>query len=133
MSRIEIYSITGTTPISIYVADIYGNNETFLGTITGSTPPSSFFTPPTIFNTAPAIMLKLIDGNGCEKFKIIECRFGCAFDLIITLEDCVININISTEECNFNIIPVDESCAISPILISDESCAISPLHFSGET
>lgn len=103
MSRIEIYSITGTTPISIYVADVYGNNETFLGTITGSTPPSSFFTPPAIFNTAPAVMLKLVDGNGCEKFKIIECRFGCAFDVIISLEDCVVNISISTEECNVSI------------------------------
>lgn len=125
MSRIEIYSITGTTPISIYVADVYGNNETFLGTITGSTPPSSFFTPPTIFNTAPAVMLKLVDGNGCEKFKIIECRFGCAFDVIISLADCVVNISISTEECNVSITTSDESCAVSPINLSNEDCVIS--------
>jgi hypothetical protein len=94
MSRIEINSITGTTPISIYVADVYGNNESFLGTITGSTPPASFFSPPSIFNTAPAIMLKLIDGNGCEKFKIIDCRLGCWFDLIIDTVDCKFNISI---------------------------------------
>ena len=94
MGRIEITSVTGSTPISVYVSDVYGNYETLLGTLTGPTPPSEFFYPPNIFDTAPAILLKLVFGNGCEVIKLLECRTGCWFDLIIETVDCSFNITI---------------------------------------
>lgn len=77
MSQIVLTNVTGNTPISVYVADYYGNNREFLGEITGSTitpvPPQIFYFPSSVFNTAPSIMLILIDSNGCEMFKILEC------------------------------------------------------------
>jgi hypothetical protein len=39
MARIEILSITGTSPFDVYVSDVYGNNETFIGTISSAGPP----------------------------------------------------------------------------------------------
>ena len=94
MGRIEIVSITGTTPISVYISDLYGNYETLLGTITGSTPPTEFYYPPSVFATAPGVLLKLIYGNGCEMIKQIQCRTGCWFDLIINTVDCEFNISV---------------------------------------
>ena len=53
MGRIEITSITGSTPISVYVSDAFGNYETLIGTIGAAVPPTEYFYPPSIFNTAP--------------------------------------------------------------------------------
>lgn len=104
MGRIEIVSISGVTPISVYVSDVYGNYETLLGTITGSVPPSDFLYPPSIFNTAPAVLLKLVFGNGCEVVKLLECRTGCWFDLIIDTVDCKFNISIEpATNCLFSL------------------------------
>jgi hypothetical protein len=47
---------------------------------------------PTIFNNAPAIMLTIIDSNGCEKFEIVECRYGCGFAIQIVASDCIFTI-----------------------------------------
>lgn len=89
MARIEIVSITGTSPYDVYVSDVYGNNQSFIATISTSVPPTEFFYLPNIFQNAPAIMLTIIDSNGCEKFKIIECRYGCGFAIEIVPDDCV--------------------------------------------
>ena len=56
MAMIDIISITGTSPYQVYVSDVYGNNQTFVGTISGSVPPTENFYLPTIFDNAPAIM-----------------------------------------------------------------------------
>ena len=60
-------------------------------------------TIPSIFETAPEIMLKLIDANGCEIFKILDCTFGCAFEITIELATCIVNINIQDSNCNFTL------------------------------
>lgn len=77
MSKILITNVTGATPVNVFVADAYGNNREYLGSITGNTlfpvPPDVDYYPSSIFNTAPSIMLILVDSNGCEKFKIIDC------------------------------------------------------------
>jgi hypothetical protein len=94
MRQIRITDITGVTyPVNVYVSDLNGNNESFLGTITSATAPNPYFTNvtyttqiPSIFNTAPAIMLTMIDSVGCKIFKNIECSFGCYFELILELE-----------------------------------------------
>ena len=102
MTQVRIGFISGETlPVSVYIADVYGNNQALLGTITSAVPPEVQYnsTIPPIFNSAPAIMIKLVDANGREIFKILECTFGCAFDITVELVDCILNISISEESC----------------------------------
>jgi hypothetical protein len=77
MVQIRITNISGGTyPIDVYISDVYGNNQSYLTTITsGPVPPALSYTTiiPPIFDTAPEIMLKLVDANGCEMFEIIPC------------------------------------------------------------
>lgn len=73
MASIEITSFTGVLPASVYVSDTLGNNTTLVGTINSTIPPSQTFSVPPLFNNAPAIMITVIDADGCEEFKIEEC------------------------------------------------------------
>ena len=71
-----------------------------MGTISsGPVPPTVKYNNviPAIFNTAPEIMLKLVDNNNCEIFKILDCTFGCAFEITIELVSCVVNMTIQAE------------------------------------
>jgi hypothetical protein len=99
MVQIRITEISGGTyPIQVILSDIYGNNATTLATINpGPVPPVQTYnsTIPSIFETAPEILLTLIDSNGCQIFKILECTFGCAFEITIELASCIVNINIT--------------------------------------
>jgi hypothetical protein len=99
MVQIRITEISGGTfPIQVILSDIYGNNATTLATInSGPVPPVQTYnsTIPSIFNTAPEVMLTLIDANGCQIFKILECTYGCAFEITIQLASCIVNINIT--------------------------------------
>lgn len=94
MVQIRITNISGATyPIDVYIADVYGNNEFFLATITpGPVPPVQTYnsTIPSIFETAPELMLKLVDDDGCELFKILDCTYGCAFEITIEDASCII-------------------------------------------
>jgi hypothetical protein len=42
-------------------------------------------------------MLRLVDGNNCEVFKLLSCTFGCAFQITIELASCVVNMEITVE------------------------------------
>jgi hypothetical protein len=99
MVQIRITEISGGTyPIQVILSDIYGNNATTLATInSGPVPPVQTYnsTIPSIFDTAPEVMLTLIDANGCQIFKILECTYGCAFEITIQLASCIVNINIT--------------------------------------
>lgn len=99
MVQIRITEISGGTyPIEVILSDIYGNNQTYLATILpGPVPPVQTYntTIPPIFQTAPEVMLTLIDANGCQLFKILDCTFGCAFEITIELSSCIVNINIT--------------------------------------
>lgn len=101
MNQIRIEMISGGTfPIDVYIADINFNNKTYLATIDpGPVPPSVRYNSiiPPLFNGAPAIMLILEDANGCEIFKILECTFGCAFDITISIVDCLVYYTIGSE------------------------------------
>lgn len=118
MRQIRITEITGATyPVDVYIADVYGNYQTYLGTITSGDAPNPPFSSvnyttqiPSIFNTAPAIMLLMVDSNGCRIFKILDCTFGCFFDIIIELADCNFTLNISPSSCDFGINIKDSSC-----------------------
>jgi len=106
MNQIRIEAVSGSTPISVYIADVYGNNTTLLGTITdtGVIPPAARFFPPTLFSSAPSIMVLLIDNNGCEKFQILDCGEGCGFDISVQLANCIVNISVTESTCTFETI-----------------------------
>ncbi len=116
MNQVRITEISGGTfPISVFISDVYGNNQTLLGTISsGPVPPVVKYNTviPSIFTTAPEIMLKLVDNNNCEVFKILQCTFGCAFEITIELASCIVNINIQESDCNFSIYSSLPSCSI---------------------
>jgi hypothetical protein len=101
MIQVRIENITGGTyPINVYISDIYGNNRTLIGVInSGPVPPLVRYntTIPSVFNTAPQVIVSLEDSGNCEKFKILDCTFGCAFEIIITDEDCVVIFDVTTE------------------------------------
>ena len=105
MTQVRIEMVTGTVPILVYVADVYGNNQSLIGTITntGVIPPAARFYPPSLFDSAPAIMLKLVDDNGCEKFEILDCTFGCGFDISVQLVSCVVNITLTESVSEFSV------------------------------
>jgi hypothetical protein len=80
----------GTYPINVFISDVYGNYETFLGTInSGPVPPNIEYNTviPPIFQTAPEILLKMVDANNCQVFKVLACVFG---DFIITQNGIII-------------------------------------------
>lgn len=116
MVQIRITEITGGTfPIQAYISDIYGNNQFLLGTITtGDAPPPTLSyntTIPAIFQTAPQIMLTLVDANGCQAIKILDCTFGCAFNITVELVSCLVNINIQDADCVVSLDITDPTCA----------------------
>lgn len=118
MVQVRITEISGGTyPINVYIADVYGNNQFLLGTLSiGTTvPPTLYYntTIPAIFQTAPEIMLKMIDANGCEIFKILDCTFGCAFNITVELASCVVNINIQEADCVVSLDITDPSCGFT--------------------
>jgi len=127
MTQVRITDISGgTNPINVYIADVYGNNQSLLGTIaTGTTvPPTVYYNTviPSIFETAPEIMLLLVDANGCQVFKILQCTFGCTFQITIQMESCVVNIDIQNSSCFFGVSLADPSCFINDLSLSDPSC-----------
>jgi len=89
MNQIRINYISGGTfPINVYVSSIYDDYLTLLGIIDpGPVPPTVRYniTIPEIFNNAPEVKLTLIDSNECKTFKILNCTFGCAFEIIVQL------------------------------------------------
>ena len=117
MTQVRITEISGGTyPISVYIADVYGNNNTLLGTISsGPVPPVVEYNTviPSIFQTAPQIMLTLIDANNCQIFKLLDCTFGCTFQITIELASCVVNIDIQETNCNFNVYSSDSSYGVT--------------------
>ena len=116
MNQVRITEISGGTfPISVFISDVYGNNQTLLGTISsGPVPPIVEYNTviPSIFATAPEIMLKLVDSNKWEIFKILKCTFGCTFQITIQLASCIVNMDIQESNCNFSIYSTEPNCSI---------------------
>jgi hypothetical protein len=118
MTQVRITDISGGTyPISVYIADVYGNNQTLLGTISSDPgfPPNVEYNTviPSIFNTAPQIMLMMVDANNCSIFKILDCTFGCTFQITVEMASCVVNIDIQDANCNFSIYSSEASCGFT--------------------
>jgi hypothetical protein len=125
MTRIEISAVTGGTyPINVYVSDYYGNYETLIYTITsGNTiPPATGATLSSTFATAPAILLKMVDANGCEKIELLECRFGCSFLITIQEGSCVTDITIQSSSCDVGGLAIVEASCVTTLAVSDSTC-----------
>ena len=75
MTSIELTLISGsiTIPYSIYACDVYGNNCVIIATIVTTVPPTNTIFLPIQFNTAPAVGIKIISGDECERFEIFNC------------------------------------------------------------
>ena len=116
MTQVRITDISGSTayPFSVYISDVYGNYQTLIGTISSAVPPTVYYNTviPSIFQTAPQIMLTLVDSNNCTVFKILDCTFGCTFQITIELASCFVNIDIQESNCDFNIYSSDASCSM---------------------
>lgn len=118
MVQVRITEISGGTyPIQIYISDKFGNNQFLLSTLsTGTTvPPVVYYnsTIPSIFQTAPEIMLTLVDANNCQAMKILDCTFGCTFNITIDMVSCVVNIDIQDENCIVGLDIVDSSTGVT--------------------
>lgn len=99
MTQVRITDIVGETlPINVYISDIFWNNEYLIGVINSSVPPTIRYNSviPSIFNTAPEIRLTLVDSLNCKTSKILDCTFGCAFEITIDLASCILDMSIST-------------------------------------
>lgn len=72
-SQIQITGFTGTTPANVYVSDAFGNNTSLVGVISSAIPPTVTYSLPSIFDLAPSVMVRIIDANSCEEFRILEC------------------------------------------------------------
>ena len=125
MTRIEISAVTGgTLPINVYVSDYYGNYETLIYTITSGNviPPATGVTLSSVFATAPAILLKMVDANGCEKIELLECRFGCSFLITIQEASCVTDITIQSSSCDVGGLAIVEASCVTTLTVADPSC-----------
>lgn len=70
-SNLEIISLSGLPPYNFYVCGTDLNNCTFIGT--GDTvSPTLTFTLPSIFSCSPQIIIKVVDSNNCELFKLLD-------------------------------------------------------------
>ena len=74
MTNIIISSISGATPLNIYVSDAFGGNENYLGQVT--TLPlvvDITYELPIIFNSAPQVTIIIEDSEGCRTTKKLNC------------------------------------------------------------
>lgn len=74
MANIRLNTITGTPPFQVYVSDINGNNESLIGVVLNSVPPTVTIGIPNLFNNIPIIRLTIIDSNNCSVFYNIPCN-----------------------------------------------------------
>ena len=84
MTNIIFTSLSGETPLSIYVSDAFGGNETYLGQVT--TLPivgEVSFNLPEIFTSAPQVTIIIQDNTGCRTSKKYNCYINC--DIIYTI------------------------------------------------
>ena len=74
MTTLEFYSIIGISyPYTVYICDVFGNQCILMAYIDTNVPANNIFVLPPQFYNAPALGVKVITSDGCEKFKIIYC------------------------------------------------------------
>lgn len=76
MTSIILNSISGLTyPYDVYVCDVYGNNCGYVVQIDRNVPSPVEIALPIPFNLAPAVGIKIITSDGCEKFIVFDCIY----------------------------------------------------------
>ena len=76
MTSIILNTITGLNyPYDIYVCDVYGNNCGYISQINTPVPASVEIVLPPPFDMAPAVGIKIITSDGCERFRVIDCIY----------------------------------------------------------
>ena len=74
MQTITLNSISGLNlPYTVYACDVLGNNCTVLSTVVSTVPPTFTFVLPPPFDIIPAIGIKIVTSDGCERFEIYNC------------------------------------------------------------
>ena len=75
MTSIILNSITGLNfPYTIYACDVYGSQCALIATIVTSVPPDNIIVLPSQFNNVAAVGIKVIYGDGCERFEVVYCN-----------------------------------------------------------
>ena len=86
MSRIIFTSLSGVTPLNVYVSDVLGGHETYLGEITTLPLVSDVsFELPETFNASPQITIILEDIYSCRQLTKLNCYIDC--DIIYDITD----------------------------------------------
>ena len=85
MTKIILTNLVGSYPLKIYVSDVYGGNESFLGQINTSFTGTTEYNLPIIFENAPQVTIKVIDSLN----KMVENKFNCKLNC-----DLLVNISI---------------------------------------
>jgi len=74
MTTLQFSSIFGLNfPYTVYICDVYGLQCVLVAYIDTDVPLNNLFALPQQFKTAPALGVKVITSDGCERFKIIYC------------------------------------------------------------
>lgn len=82
MTQVFITNISGLTPTyDIYACNVYGDDCVLLDNLGTTVPPIVSYILPSSFDTAPAIGLKIITSDGCERFHILYCQIFDPFKL----------------------------------------------------
>ena len=74
MTALVFNNIIGLNPpYTVYVCDVFGNQCILLAYISTTVPIANLMVLPPQFNSAPAIGVKVITSDGCERFKVLYC------------------------------------------------------------
>ena len=74
MNLLSFSNIWGLNPpYTVYVCDVFGNQCILLAYISTTVPITNLMVLPPQFNSAPAIGVKVITSDGCERFKVLYC------------------------------------------------------------
>lgn len=74
MGQLVITNNTGMTlPYDVWICNTYGNDCVLVATINTTIPPTITIELPPIFNTYPALTIKLTNGINCDYFETIYC------------------------------------------------------------
>jgi hypothetical protein len=70
MKRIQISTISGETPIDVYISDYSRTTQLFLGSINS---PTSLPVNSSLFNTMDNVLLIMSASNGCQTIRLLPC------------------------------------------------------------
>jgi hypothetical protein len=74
MNLLSFSNIWGLNPpYTVYVCDVFGNQCILLAYISTTVPIANLMVLPPKFNSAPAIGVKVVTSDGCERFKVLYC------------------------------------------------------------